>query len=63
MIVEADGCREGLTQAYEEEMRQYATGAVKTSYGFAMQQFGVQIDETSDVVTGHWLPSTEADGQ
>ncbi|KAF1833504.1 FAD/NAD(P)-binding domain-containing protein [Decorospora gaudefroyi] len=34
----------GVTEAYEKEMRVYATEAVKASYGQAVGQFGVKID-------------------
>ncbi|KAL6704190.1 hypothetical protein ACN47E_008447 [Coniothyrium glycines] len=34
----------GVTEAYEKEMRVYASAAVKASYGQAEAQFGVKID-------------------
>ena len=50
LLVEAGGCKDGVTAAYEKEMRVYASEAVKTSYGFATAQFGVTIDENSKTV-------------
>jgi 2-polyprenyl-6-methoxyphenol hydroxylase-like FAD-dependent oxidoreductase len=34
----------GVTEAYEKEMRVYASEAVKTSYGLATVQFGANLD-------------------
>ena len=50
LLVEAGGCKDGVTAAYEKEMRVYASEAVKTSYGLATAQFGVTIDENSKTV-------------
>ena len=50
LLVEAGGCKDGVTAAYEKEMRVYASEAVKTSYGLATAQFGVLIDENSKTV-------------
>jgi 2-polyprenyl-6-methoxyphenol hydroxylase-like FAD-dependent oxidoreductase len=45
LIVEAGGFAEGVTAAYEREMRVYGSAAVKASYAMAAAQFGVTIDE------------------
>ena len=37
LVVDAGGCREGLTKEYEEKMRVYASEAVGKSYGMAKQ--------------------------
>ncbi|KAM0803478.1 hypothetical protein BDR22DRAFT_838814 [Usnea florida] len=50
LLAEAGGCKDGVTAAYEKEMRVYASEAVKTSYGLATAQFGVMIDENSKTV-------------
>lgn len=50
LLAEADGCKDGVTAAYEKEMRVYASEAVKMSYGLATAQFGVTIDENSKTV-------------
>ena len=50
LLAEAGGCKDGVTAAYEKEMRVYASEAVKTSYGLATAQFGVLIDENSKTV-------------
>jgi 2-polyprenyl-6-methoxyphenol hydroxylase-like FAD-dependent oxidoreductase len=50
LLAEADGYKDGVTAAYEREMRVYASEAVKTSYGLAKWQFGVSIDEDSKTV-------------
>lgn len=51
LISEAGGYKEGVTAAYEKEMRVYASEAVAQSYGNATRQFGIKIDEeTCDVV-------------
>ena len=50
LLGEADGGVDGVTAAYEKEMRVYASEAVKTSYGLATTQFGVLIDENSKTV-------------
>lgn len=47
LIAEAGGFADGVTAAYEKEMRVYASEAVATSYGMATSQFGVLIDEAS----------------
>ncbi|KAH6666229.1 FAD-binding domain protein [Halenospora varia] len=50
LISEAGGYKEGVTAAYEKEMRVYGSAAVATSYGLATSQFGVVIDENSATV-------------
>ena len=50
LIAEAGGYKEGVTAAYEKEMRVYASEAVRTSYGLATTSFGVKIDENSKIV-------------
>ncbi|OAA78427.1 FAD-binding domain protein [Akanthomyces lecanii RCEF 1005] len=45
LIGEAKGFKEGLTAAYEKEMRVYGSEAVGQSYGLASKQFGIHIDE------------------
>jgi len=44
LLGEVGGCKEGVTAEYEEEMRVYASEAVKTSYGMATKLFNVDID-------------------
>jgi 2-polyprenyl-6-methoxyphenol hydroxylase-like FAD-dependent oxidoreductase len=50
LLGEAGGYGEGVTKAYEGEMRGYASEAVRTSYGQATVQFGISIDENSKEV-------------
>jgi 2-polyprenyl-6-methoxyphenol hydroxylase-like FAD-dependent oxidoreductase len=51
LIAEAGGYAEGVTAAYEKEMRVYGSEAVAKSYGMATGQFGIVIDEkTSQTV-------------
>lgn len=40
LVAEAGGYKEGITEAYEKEMRVYASAAVKQSYGQASKMFG-----------------------
>lgn len=47
MLVEAKGNIDGMTEAYEKEMRVYASEAVAASYGIAEKQMGVTIKEDS----------------
>lgn len=47
LLTEAGGYKDGLTAAYEKEMRVYASAAVHTSYTLASTMFGVQIDENT----------------
>jgi 2-polyprenyl-6-methoxyphenol hydroxylase-like FAD-dependent oxidoreductase len=50
LLTEAGGYKEGITAAYEKEMRVYGSAAVGTSYGLASGQFGVNIDANSSTV-------------
>jgi 2-polyprenyl-6-methoxyphenol hydroxylase-like FAD-dependent oxidoreductase len=50
LLAEAGSYADGVTAAYEREMRVYASEAVKTSYGMATSQFGISIDENSKTV-------------
>ena len=50
MLADVDGYKNGVTAAYEREMRVYASEAVKASYGMAKAQFGISIDENSKTV-------------
>ena len=50
LLGEAGGYKNGVTAAYEREMRVYASEAVKASYGMAKAQFGISIDENSKTV-------------
>ncbi|KAI0419789.1 FAD-binding domain protein [Xylaria grammica] len=50
LLAEAGGFRDGVTAAYEKEMRVYASEAVRTSYGLAKHQFGVIIDENTPTI-------------
>ena len=52
LVREAGGVKPGVTEAYEKEMRVYASEAVNLSYTMATAQFKISIDkETSDTVT------------
>jgi 2-polyprenyl-6-methoxyphenol hydroxylase-like FAD-dependent oxidoreductase len=51
LLAEAGGYKEGLTEAYEKEMRVYASAAVKQSYAQASAQFGTSIDENSPIIS------------
>ncbi|KAH6603131.1 hypothetical protein Trco_007906 [Trichoderma cornu-damae] len=51
LLREAGGYKPGVTAAYEQEMRVYASKAVHQSYTTAMNAFGVKInEESSDIV-------------
>ncbi|KAI4179094.1 MAG: hypothetical protein L6R41_008032 [Letrouitia leprolyta] len=50
LVAEAGGYKDGVTAAYEKEMRVYASEAVGFSYGMAKGQFGVVIDENTPTV-------------
>jgi 2-polyprenyl-6-methoxyphenol hydroxylase-like FAD-dependent oxidoreductase len=50
LLAEAGGYKDGVTAAYEKQMRIYGSEAVKTSYGLAARQFGVVIDEGSSAI-------------
>ena len=45
LLAEAGGYSEGVTAAYEKEMRVYASEAVQASYGMAKGQWGIDIGE------------------
>lgn len=47
LLREAGGYKPGVTAAYEKEMRDYGSKAVKQSYSLAVGSFGVKIDEES----------------
>lgn len=48
----------GVTKAYEDEMRIYASAAVKESYGQASGQWQVEIDpETTPTVNEYIAPN------
>jgi 2-polyprenyl-6-methoxyphenol hydroxylase-like FAD-dependent oxidoreductase len=51
LLAEAGGYREGVTEAYEKEMKIYASEAVRQSYAQASDQFGTKIDENTLVVS------------
>ena len=55
LLAEAGGFREGLTEAYEKEMRVYASAAVKASYEFARGSFGIEINESTPTITGDYV--------
>lgn len=49
---------EGVTAAYEKEMRDYGSAAVKESYGFALSQLGIKIDlATAPTVNEYLAPN------
>jgi len=51
LLSEAGGYKEGITAAFEKEMRVYASEAVDKSFSMAKGMFKVNIDEaTSNVV-------------
>ncbi|KAI0437833.1 hypothetical protein F4803DRAFT_126490 [Xylaria telfairii] len=50
LLAETGGYSDGVTAAYEKEMRVYASEAVKTSYGLAKAQFGITIDENTPTI-------------
>ncbi|EHK19398.1 uncharacterized protein TRIVIDRAFT_83203 [Trichoderma virens Gv29-8] len=47
LLREAGGYKPGVTAAYEQEMRIYASKAVHQSYTTAVSSFGVKIDEAT----------------
>lgn len=48
----------GVTEAYEKEMRIYASEAVKTSYGQATGMFGIDLDlETTPTINEYMAPN------
>ncbi|CAG8980554.1 hypothetical protein HYALB_00002551 [Hymenoscyphus albidus] len=50
LLTEAGGYKEGVTAAYEKEMRVYGSEAVGQSYGMAKVGFGISIDENTKTV-------------
>lgn len=52
LLAEAGGWSDGVTAAYEKEMRVYGSEAVATSYGLATSQFGVTINEETSPTVG-----------
>ncbi|KAI0458289.1 hypothetical protein F5B21DRAFT_21946 [Xylaria acuta] len=50
LLAESGGYSDGVTAAYEKEMRVYASEAVKISYGLAKSQFGILIDENTPTI-------------
>lgn len=50
LLAEAGGYADGVTAAYEKEMRVYGSQAVATSYGMAKGNFGINIDENSSEI-------------
>ncbi|KAF2093511.1 FAD/NAD(P)-binding domain-containing protein [Rhizodiscina lignyota] len=50
LLAEAGGYADGVTAAYEKEMKVYATEQVKASYGMASGSFGATIDENTPTV-------------
>ncbi|KAL7941257.1 FAD/NAD(P)-binding domain-containing protein [Trichoderma barbatum] len=47
LLGEAGGYKPGITAAYEQEMRVYASKAVHQSYTTAVSSFGIKIDEAT----------------
>ncbi|KZZ93818.1 FAD-binding domain protein [Moelleriella libera RCEF 2490] len=47
LLADKGGYDAGVTAAYEKEMRVYGSEAVAASYGMAVSQFGVSIDEAT----------------
>jgi 2-polyprenyl-6-methoxyphenol hydroxylase-like FAD-dependent oxidoreductase len=47
LLAQAGGYADGVTAAYETEMRAYASAEVAKSYGQATRQFGVALDEAT----------------
>ncbi|CAK4032483.1 FAD-binding domain [Lecanosticta acicola] len=52
LLAKSQGWADGVTAEYEREMRVYASAAVKTSYGMATGQFGIEIDEENGPTVG-----------
>ncbi|KAH8719256.1 hypothetical protein GQ44DRAFT_712434 [Phaeosphaeriaceae sp. PMI808] len=50
LLADAGGYKEGLTEAYEKEMRVYGSEAVKKSYTYATGQYSIRIDEDTPVI-------------
>ncbi|KAH7127363.1 hypothetical protein EDB81DRAFT_141120 [Dactylonectria macrodidyma] len=49
LLREAGGYKDGVTAAYEEEMRVYGSEAVNKSYTTAASSFGISIDEETSL--------------
>ncbi|KIW07228.1 uncharacterized protein PV09_02085 [Verruconis gallopava] len=52
LLAQAGGYQDGVTAAYEKEMRIYGSEAVARSYAMAQKQFGIHIDEDSTPTVG-----------
>ncbi|KAF1952164.1 FAD/NAD(P)-binding domain-containing protein [Byssothecium circinans] len=50
LLAEAGGFKEGVTAAYEKEMRVYGSAAVKASYAQAEGAFGAKIDASTPTI-------------
>lgn len=50
LLRESGGKIEGITAAYEKQMRVYANEAVRYSYGSATKSFGAVIDESTPTI-------------
>ena len=50
LLSEAGGYKRGVTAAYEQEMRIYASKAVNESYSTAVGAFGIKLDEESSLL-------------
>ena len=50
LLAEAGGFKEGVTEAYEKEMRVYASDMVQKSFAFIQGQFGVKIDDSTSTI-------------
>jgi 2-polyprenyl-6-methoxyphenol hydroxylase-like FAD-dependent oxidoreductase len=51
LLTEAGGYADGITEAYEKEMRIYGSEAVKTSYGIAKLVFNILINEDTETMS------------
>ncbi|KAL5114558.1 hypothetical protein ACEQ8H_007527 [Pleosporales sp. CAS-2024a] len=51
LLAEAGGYSEALTATYEEEMRVYASEAVKQSFAIAQLNIGVKIDDSTPLIS------------
>ncbi|KXS95562.1 hypothetical protein AC578_5257 [Pseudocercospora eumusae] len=52
LLKQAGGWKEGITAAYEKEMRVYGSEAVSWSYTLATHSFGIKIDEKTTPTVG-----------
>ena len=50
LLAEAGGFQENVTEAYEKEMRVYASEMVKQGYAMASGQFGIEIDDSTPTI-------------